>query len=66
MGQYWKVFNIDKLQTHRNWGKLGEFLFSNLPNLLVFDLLRESVEILPFQDNVDAWEDDSLPPRPLS
>jgi len=45
MGQYWKVVNLDKRQTHGHWGKLGECLFDGTPSYLVDDLL--TINILP-------------------
>jgi hypothetical protein len=43
MGQYWQLINLDKEETFGCWGKLNEYLFSNLPGKVVPYLLAPSL-----------------------
>lgn len=45
MGQYWQLINLDKEETFGCWGKLNEYLFSDLPGKVVPYLAPSLAEI---------------------
>jgi hypothetical protein len=57
MGQSWQVINLDKGQTLGSWGKLGECLFSGLPDTLVH-VLEQATE--PGLDEAPCWIGDRI------
>jgi len=46
MGQYWMLVNLDKRQSHGDWGKLPEFIYGT-PNVVSEDLFPLYCEVLP-------------------
>ncbi|KAA8894301.1 hypothetical protein FN846DRAFT_974739 [Sphaerosporella brunnea] len=57
MGQYWRLICPEVQQVYGNWGKLGEFLFSQTP--------EEVIEKLAIPQP-DSWVKAKLSPVPLS
>ncbi|KAF7341919.1 hypothetical protein MSAN_02047800 [Mycena sanguinolenta] len=71
MGQYWQVINLDRRETYRGWGKLGEFLFTRLPHRVARSLMmdppfpdRDSL-IFPFKPGAVCEETRKHSTRPL-